>query len=243
MAFQCDICPKTFKRQQTLNEHERIHNDDLFACEVAGCTSTFVAKYKLNRHKLRHQTIKCYTCNKDYNGVTFKNHKCGSNPGPKPIHQTLQRSKIDNIVREIRKVDKVSPYPINRKRVKSMIEAEGHTFRASNAKHSRHQNVAAIDTFTEHIGYETRKNKHRRRIFAPITDRQIICRAKNDDEIYQHVSQQEYSAIQHAYPIIKRKKRTKRRERATRDVDYSHEVMTLKERQKKQEAFKKRKKK
>eukprot|EP01083_Nonionella_stella_P219142 785246_1 len=243
MAYQCDICEKTFKRKKQLKEHERFHTNNLFVCDAADCTSKFDAQYKLNLHLKRHQSIKCFTCGKQYNGVTYKSHKCGSDPGPKPIHQALQRSNIENIAREINKLDEVSPYPLNRNQVKGIIEAEGYTFRESKAKHAYHANIAAIDTFTEHIGYETRKNKHRRRIFAPITDRQIICRAKNDDEIYQHVSQQEYSAIQHAYPIIKRKKRTKRRERATRDVDYSHEVMTLKERQKKQEAFKKRKKK
>eukprot|EP01084_Bolivina_argentea_P139891 246036_1 len=243
MSFKCTWpnCNKTFKRKQQLREHQRDHTGALYPCNHIlsngnVCRQSFNARYKLTQHEKIHQSIQCYTCGKTYNGRTYATHKCNVNPGPKPIHQQLSTQMVDNIKQKIYEQDNEQPYPLNNAEIKKIVVNETNkeninVFRETNTEHKWNQNISSIKTFTKTIGYQTRKNSDRRRIFKPITNRQILCRAKTDNEIFQKMSKKEYCSVQNTLLVNVRKKKRKQRKRARRDIDCSTQVLTLRKRQ------------
>lgn len=66
--FQCQHCPKKFKRSGQLTKHMRVHTGNFYYCNLCSVEG-FIDMWSLNEHKERvHIGVKyrCSTCGKEY---------------------------------------------------------------------------------------------------------------------------------------------------------------------------------
>ncbi|CAH0775627.1 unnamed protein product [Bemisia tabaci] len=64
---QCNICFKTFKKEQFLSQHYKTHESKQWECDV--CSKSFTTKYFLKKHKRLHtgdQRYFCELCNRSF---------------------------------------------------------------------------------------------------------------------------------------------------------------------------------
>jgi len=90
--FQCETCPKKFKRESCLEHHrKRVHlNIREFKC--ATCGKEFSAERHLKQHTLVHTGLKLHTC--ELCGTSFK-QKPHLKSHIKHVHEGVKRIKID----------------------------------------------------------------------------------------------------------------------------------------------------
>jgi len=90
--FQCETCPKKFKRESCLEHHrKRVHlNIREFKCPT--CNKEFSAERHLKQHTLVHTGLKLHTC--ELCGTSFK-QKPHLKSHIKHVHEGVKRIKID----------------------------------------------------------------------------------------------------------------------------------------------------
>jgi zinc finger and BTB domain-containing protein 48 len=125
--FQCQKCPKSFEKQQSLYQHEQIHKPKV-KCEVCSkkfskrslkdhlqrhknikefncdyCSAGFVTKGDLTQHMWKHRSVKrfdCTQCNRGFNGNRdFKVHLQTHSTNPRPSNLQKIISKSDYSLR------------------------------------------------------------------------------------------------------------------------------------------------
>jgi len=61
--FTCHLCPKSFTRRTTLNNHQRQHTGERpFRCEFSECGESFAQNNDRKRHENLHGTEKAFQC-------------------------------------------------------------------------------------------------------------------------------------------------------------------------------------
>ena len=62
-SFKCTKCIKSYKHQNALTAHQRMHDGTVFACEL--CEKRFYQKSTLEEHRIAHTFAKSYACDVD----------------------------------------------------------------------------------------------------------------------------------------------------------------------------------
>jgi KRAB domain-containing zinc finger protein len=75
IAFECDVCQKTFKRNSHLKDHMKTHQKKDIYCD--NCEQVFDSAAKLSKHiTFNHKPVQCHICSKQIESmVKLREHK------------------------------------------------------------------------------------------------------------------------------------------------------------------------